>query len=380
MTPFDDISMFDELRRYTTGAMAPEERAQFEALLRHDPELARLAVEFGEVWSATASGVSPALVSRSRFDEIAPRLGLARVPSAWPRRVAAAAVFLALATGAWFAWHQLRSSADVVVELHAIPWNVPAPLPPENAAAPEVLASWSPVEDGRIRWLDSLDEARAVSAAVSRPIFVFGYVEQCPICQGFLRNEFQDPAILALVDQAVPLRIDLLTLEQQDMQTLVSRRYPLLEMQNDRGEVLHTFGGMFAEVDMQAELARAVAGLALPNWKSVHALGAVLVKARAAEASGHFGEATGSFAALASNRELPKLAEAGTAGLSRVGAVAARLLEDARSSSPADDELAQATFGAGVQQFTGTPFEADLRAVWHAWKESGRFPMLSSPK
>jgi len=379
MTPFDDIERFDELRRFTTGAMEPEERAQFEALLRRDPQLAQLAAEFGEVWSATASGLAPTVASRTRFDDVAPQLELAQPRSAWPRRAAAAAVFLALATGAWFAWHQSRSTANDVVELRAIPWNLPAPLPPETVAAPEVLANWSPVEEGKIRWLDSLDEARAVSAAVSRPIFVFGYVEQCPICQGFIRNEFQDPAILALVDQSVPLRINLLELDQQEMQTLVARRYPLLEMQNDRGEVLHTFGGMFAEVDMRAELERAVAGLAVPNWKSVQALGAALVKARSAEASGNFGEATGSFAELASNRELPKLAEAGTAGLSRVGAVAARLLEDARSSSP-DDDVALATFGSSVEQFTGTPYEADLRAVLHAWKESGRFPALSAPK
>jgi hypothetical protein len=99
------------------------------------------------------------------------------------------------------------------------------------------------VENGKVRWLESMDEARAVSTALARPIFVYGYIETCPICQGFQRYEFQDPDILALIDQTVPVRINLLALEEEEMESLTARRYPLLEMQNERGEILHTFPG-----------------------------------------------------------------------------------------------------------------------------------------
>jgi hypothetical protein len=363
MSAFEEDSMFDELRRFAAGAMSADERARFEARLRQEPELARRAGEFQAVWSATAAGVVPCVTSSTRFDDFVREFDVADVRRAWRRRAAAALVLLAVATSAWFAWRELRPTAEAVVELHAIPWSEASPASPQPATVPAVLANWSPVENGQIRWLDSIDEARAVSAAVSRPIFVFGYVEECPICQGFQRNEFQDPAVIALVDQAVPLRINLMELAPEDVQAIMARRYPLLEMQDERGTVLHTFAGMFAEVDMRAELARAVAGLARPDWKVVHELTAAFLQAIAAEAT-----------------ELPQFAKLGSAGLSRMGVVAANLLADARSAAPRGDRSALAAFGNSMERFAGTPYETDLRAVWSAWSESGRFPKLSLPK
>ncbi|HUR29010.1 MAG TPA: thioredoxin family protein [Planctomycetota bacterium] len=377
MSPFEHDSTFDDLRRFSEGALSGDERLRFEARMRGDPELARMAAQFQEVWSATEVGLVSTATSRTAFKDLAPRLAPASDRSPWLRRAAAAAIFFLLATTAWLVWRQMHERADAVVELRQIPWSeAPAILPPE-VALPAVLASWSPVRDGEIQWLESLEEARAVSAAVSRPIFVFGYIAQCPICQGFQRNEFQDPAIVALVDQAVPLRIDLLQLEPEELEAISTRRYPLLEMQDDRGKILHTFSGMFAEVDMQAELARAVAQIARPDWKIVNAAAAAFVRARAAEAGGRYGEASGSFAALAQNRELPKFAEAGSAALTRIGAAAANLLAEARASDPLEAPSARAVFDAGVERFSGTPYEAELRAVARAWSANGRVPVLA---
>jgi hypothetical protein len=375
MKPFDDISPLDELRRFAAGEMSSEARARFELELKRDPELARLASDFLVVWRATASGLGPIAASRTSFDDLLARADAVE-PSrhTWRRRAAAAAVCIALAAIGWAALRYSRSASTGVVELHSIPWNEGSSAPAENAAVPAVLASWSPVENGQIRWLDSLDEARAVSTAVSRPIFVYGYIDGCPICQGFQRNEFQDPEILALVDQSVPVRINLLELDQEEMESLTARRYPLLEMQNERGEILRTFPGQFAEVDMRAELARAVAGLAGPNWKLVNDLARRFLSARAAEANGRLADASGNFERLAAVSALPRFATAGNAGIARLAAAATRLVEEARTQALVDEPGARARFEADMLRFEGTPFEADLRAVARAWRDSGHFP------
>ena len=85
MSPSEDISTFDELRRYGVGAMSVDERARFEARLRSEPELARMAALFQEVWSATEPGVLPAATSRTSFDDLASRLDARGVRTAWRR-------------------------------------------------------------------------------------------------------------------------------------------------------------------------------------------------------------------------------------------------------------------------------------------------------
>lgn len=377
MKPFEDVSMFDELRRFTAGLMSVEERARLEAELQRDPELARLAANFKAVWLATENGARPWPTSRTEFETIAERVADDARSGGWRRRVAAAILFFGVATIAWFAWRGLRSQESHVVELLAIPWSQIRPIARENAVIPAVLADWSPVQDGQIRWLESLDEARAISAVVSRPIFVYGYIDSCPICQGFQRGEFQDPEIQALLEQTVPVRINLLELEEEQMKVLYTRRYPLLEMQNARGDILHTFPGEMDDVDMRGELARAVAGWAGPNWKLVHDLARLFTSACAAEADGQLAEASRSFAELARAGGPPRFVDAGTAGISRVAAAAARVLETAREEAARNAPDALTRFEAGIKSFEGTPFESDLRAVLHAWREDGLFPVLA---
>lgn len=375
MKPLEDASMFDELRRFAVGEMSPAEMQDMRERMRRDQDFARTANDFVEVWNATASGLAPVVASRASFDDIVARAGADKAGRSAPiRRVAAAAVVLALSAAAWFGWREWKHR---VVELHTIPWPTNAPIAAENKALPAVLADWSPIQDGHIRWLESMDEARAISAAVSRPIFVYGYIDTCPICLGFQEKEFKDPAILALLDRAVPVRIDLLSLEEEEAESIYKRRYPLLEMQNERGEILHTFPGTFAEVDMQAELARAVANSAGPNWALVHDLVKTYSTARAAESTGRLVEATSAFGVLAAHRELPELAQFGSDGMSRLGSSAAQLIEEARTQAAQDDESALTRFEAEAKRFAGTPFEGDLNAVLRAWRALGRFPEVT---
>ncbi len=374
MSAYDEASTFDRLRAFASGTMPLEERDRFERELAADPELAVLAGQFDHVWSATEAGLGVPAESRSTFDDVVSRGGLHDLArSRWRRRAAAAAALLIVGSAlAWAAWKSSRPSARAIVELRAIPSSAPAAA--TSAEIPAVLASWSPVENGQIRWLESLDEARAVSAAVKRPIFVYGYVESCPICRGFQAREFQDPAVLALVEQAVPVRIDLLALEEPEMQELWERRYPLLEIQDEHGAIVRTFPGQFADVDMAGELASALVGIAGPNWRLVRDLAQLFEEGRTAEEGGAYARAAQSFERLEQERELPAFVVAGEAGLARVGRAAEELLE--RTRAGADRAGALERFEGEIAAFAGTPFEGDLAAVAGAWRERGRFPEL----
>jgi hypothetical protein len=92
------------------------------------------------------------------------------------------------------------------------------------------------------------------------------------------------------------------------------------------------------------------------------------------------GDASGNFTALACRECTAAFSRAGYAGLARLEAAATRLLEEARDRALLDDRGALARFEADIERFTGTPFEADLRAVALAWRESGHFPTLTVHK
>lgn len=373
----EERTIFDRLRQREEGLSSPEERVLLERELDRDPELARLAAEFRSVWAETAAGVRSVTPSTASFDAILARAAwgadgrrLAR------RRVAAAVILCALGALGWLVWQRTRSAGAEIVELRAIPIGAPISPAPADVELPAVLASWSPVENGQIRWLESLEEARAVSAATARPIFVYGYVDLCPICIGFQKNEFQDPTIQSLVEQAIPVRINLFEVGEKERDEYYARRYPLLEIQNERGEILRTFPGQFDDVDMQGELAKAVAEVAGPNWPLVRGLALRFVQAREAESRGAWRDASESYEALARTPDMPRFVAAGEAGKARLTAAARQLLERARSEAPGGSKGALEDFEAEVKRFDGTPCEADLRAVLRAWRELGHFPRL----
>ncbi|MBL8856923.1 MAG: hypothetical protein JNL28_00240 [Planctomycetes bacterium] len=372
----DERTVFDDLRAWSAGTLSEDERARFEHELALDPEKARLAADFQAVWKATEIGAAFAHPSKTTFDQIVARTELDLRPL-HRRRVAAAAACVFLALAAWLAWERLGTHAGPpVVELRSVPLNASDPRADEAPALPALLADWSPVRDGGIQWLDSPAAAQAVSAAVARPIFVYGYVEQCPICRGFQRDQFQDPAILALVEKSVPLKIDLLALEESEMQELWSRRYPLLEMQDERGTILRTFPGTFADVDMRDELDRALAGAKDPDWGVVRRLTALFLLARDAESKERWTAASPALTELAAHEDLPNFAAAGRNGLARMAAAAARIVEEARVSAKKSSDSALSNFEEAAARFSGTPFEPDLRAVQAAWRRTGRFPEL----
>jgi hypothetical protein len=373
---------FDQMRAWIEGTMPATERAHFERALSADPDLARRTEEMRLVWTATAPGLLATPATRITFDDVvaAGRAGPLAHERRW-RRVAAAVVLVAAGALAWYA---LRGSGDdtadktpPVVKLHAIPEHAVTTVPPADAPIPDVLASWIPVENGKIRWLESMDEARAVAAVTGAPIFVYGYVQGCPICEGFQANEFKSKEIQDLVAKSVPVAIDLLKLEDAERNELFQRRYPLLELQDDRGSIMRTFAGTFAEVDMRAELENALRDITAPKWAVVRELAAALQRAHEAEQSGKLADAASAFETLAKQHDVPAFKLEGDRGLAVIGAEARSALDAVHEISATDPQLARSELDDAIRRFSGTPFETDLRAVAEAWRPGAPFPSLT---
>jgi hypothetical protein len=304
---------FDRLRAWAEGSLSADERARFERELAADPALARAAEEFRAVWDATAVGLDAGSASRTSFDALARKLEPAR-ERRW-RRVAAAA--LILIPVAALVWYLIASRAEVGAEPNVVEHPIDAPRA-EAPAIPALLANWSPVKDGSIRWLTSFEEAREVSAVVGRPVFVFGYVQTCPICIALRQNEFRDKAVLDLVERSVPVAIDLMATDDATRDELWSRRYPLLEIQDEHGTIVRTFGGTMADVDVLEELNQSLETVEAPSWDRVHELTSTLARAKAAEDRGDVGQASHEYESVARQSDAPMFARAGEAALERL--------------------------------------------------------------
>ena len=386
----------DVLRSWVEGRLDAASGARVEAWIALDPDRARRAAQMRDVWTATAAGLGSASTTL-RFEDLPLTAGETRVdapsrPVESPsiaerrrRRVAAAAMVLVLGAGAlaWSVWNRLGPARrhPTVVQLATIPLpatNATLPADPlaSPARVPEALASWTPVEDGRIRWLDSPADAAAISAATGRPVFVYGFIESCPICQGFAAHEFRDADVLAWVDRTVPLAIDLMKLDEAEMEAIMSRRYPLLELQDPQGHVLRTFGGTFGEVDMPTEFENSVKDVSVPDWRAMRAGAASLWQARAAEAKSDWRGAVELYEPWSRRDDLRAWSSDAKEGLGRIGAHLGRTLKDVRERARADETGAMAALQIEVARFQGTRFEPDLRAVLSEWRGTGTFPAL----
>jgi hypothetical protein len=368
---------FDQLRAWIEGTMPADERARFESEIARDPELTRAAEEMRLVWHATAPGLGVAPQSHVTVDDIvAAEHGRNVTPMRW-RRVAAAALLIAAACVAAYAVRRFGQTSVPVVKMQTIPMDAADVVQPAVPSIPTVLANWSPIEDGKIHWLYSMDEARAVSAVLERPVFVYGFIDGCPICAGFQAHEFRDPEIQSLVARSVPVAIDLMSLDAKQREELWNRRYPLLELQDDRGEIMRTFGGTMAEVDMESELSNALQDVKAPKWPQVRELAAAWERAQSDEQAGKLGDAARALEKLTQQKDEPVFAVQGEAGLSELGVSARRAIEHARLRSDADPAGARAELESAIGRFAGTPFEADLRAVAAAWRQGGPFPVTT---
>lgn len=375
---------FEQLRALVQGELSASESAEIERSLHDDPGLADVVADFRDVWLLTGVGLGHAPPSRLSLATIVARDADARRNERrrWLRRAAAV---VALSAGIW-TWSALVRRADPApVRLSAIAPHASAADATADrslsrlAQSAEAIASFHPVESGRIRWLASLNEGRAVAQATGRPMWLFGYYPTCPWCLEMRRDALSDPQVIALAEQLVPVAIDLSEVEPAEAGELLARGYPLLELDDPDGEVLHNFAGRWDREDMRAQLElglwKARSAAEPLSWESARALASTLAKALESERTGRFGPAWEGYEQLARDGGPFEFATEGRRGCDRLSGAAFRALTAAQAlSDPAD---ARRRLASAATRFAGSPFQTDFEAVLARLSRTGVFPELS---
>ncbi|MBK7878416.1 MAG: hypothetical protein IPJ77_22400 [Planctomycetes bacterium] len=342
--------------------------------LANDPALQERARAFAAVFAATRVLDEAVPASTTDFDALWARAEHER-RARWLRR-AAAAVFV-LATAAWVVVRGLEPRDGAVV-LECLPLAPRATSEPEPL--PAVLADYAPVTGGQVQFLASLDDARAVSAVVGRPVLVFGYVEGCPWCVELRGKQFLDPRFQELAARTVPVAIDLLALGADLSAPFFERGYPVIELQDAHGATELVLSGPPGTVDLvhglERGLERAPHGPPALAWTAANDLARKLVTSSSEERQGRYSIAWRGFAELAAAQDAPAFAEHGRAGLARLANEARAALGDALERSRVDVPAACAELEELASRCTGTPMEPDVRRVLTALDATRQPPQL----
>lgn len=361
----------DRLRAYLDGALDERGRADIE----RDPALVERVRTMQAAFAGTDALDAAAPAPRTTFEALAMRR--AREDRRRFVRRAAAAAVLAFAIG-WCAWRALGPVDAGVVELETLPLELHDVAEPPRV--PELLADYAPVRDGRVQFLRSLDDARAVAAAVGRPVLLFGFVEGCPWCSELQGGPFLDPRFQALAERTVPVAIDLLAVDDALSAPLFERGYPVLELQDASGATELVLSGPPGTVDLVRGLTRGLErseqGKPALAWTEANDLARKLVSSSFAERQGRLSTAWTLFDELARRGGELALGAQGRAGLARIAADARRELADALARSETDVRTAGRALEALEERCAGTPLQRDVRSVLDALRASGRAPEL----
>lgn len=369
----DERIDLERIRAWASGEMPEAERAALEQELEGDPELRAFAREYRAVHALTAlAGDVPACDVRFEDLELAPP----------PRRRRAAALALAaLAAGALLlvGLRLLAGSAPESVELRTIPLAGGA----EETGAPGIpaqLASYRPVEDGRIRWVRDLAVAGEISAAVDRPVLLFVRWNSCPIAEHLRRTSLADDAVIALAEDCVPCELDILSFPEEEQAAMLAQGYPFFELR-EGSRSLASLTGDYLSADGPAEFRRrlqeGLAGRAPASvpWSVARDLADLDVRAADAEEAGDLARARRLYEELAAGGA-GEFAAAGRAGLRRIALGARDALLAARARSEDDRDGAERLLAEALRRFEGTPHAGDLARVLEALRGAGRFPVL----
>ncbi len=368
-------ALLDRIHGLLEGRLAPHEIATLERELAADPALRALAVEYRLVHALTTPAAElPA--SRLCFEDLEP--WLAPEPRLLrPGRRAAAAAALLLVLGAALVLALRARSGGRELLLHAIALETAAPAPPVEL--PTISAEFDPRGESGVRFLSDVDAAARLARAAERPLLVYGSFPGCPMCAALDARVFADPSVVELAERTVPVRIDLSQLPEAEMRALVARGYPFLEVWRQDKTSAHSLSRLpepraFVE-SLHDGLAESDATGEQPAWELVRSLVRRLLQASASEREGRLAEAERGFRELAFDpRGTRFFAQAAAAGLSRLQDGARSALLEARAAT--DPAGARRVLEQALERYSGTPFEADLRAVLERLERDGRFPDL----
>jgi len=377
-----DSIPFDDFQRLLDGRLDAVAAARLRARLDVDPALRSEFGAYREVHAFTAPlsdptvGSAPASeISFERLDAER-RARRARRLRPW---MAMAATLLVAAAGA-AAYVHARPS---VVTLHAIQMEDRVLDPPPTYSVPAMLATYRPVSDGRVNWLASLPEARALSRATGRPLFVWVYHQQCPMCSSLDSGAMRDESVQSEAAKFVPVKLDVMT-ASQEVQRWCSAGWPYLAAQTADGKAVVEFSGEMDAAQIRASLARGegAADAAMP-WPAVNELAALNVRAEQASAAGRLGDAylaydemrrrVGAGATDPASRGFGTNARVGLRGLDREARDA---LIEAKKLAETDEAAGARRLSEAAERFRGTPYGNDLAEVEKELRATGRFPVL----
>lgn len=375
--------LFDRVRAWVHGELESIEVERLRAELARHPEVAEFANEYREIHAATRELQGPRATSALDFATIERHIDAESRAKRW-RRVAAAAALIVVAGASWAMLPResepLHLSA-IELELSASEVGASAhSAPPEEF--PELLEHFAPVENGEIRWVSDLASGTALAEASGRPLLLFGMFPTCPWCQQMKAEGLRDPAVVALIEEFVPVQVDLYGLSEADREVLIARGYPLFEVWNESGEIVHAFAGVHDVASFVANLAtgveRATAGRELASWEELRGQARAYDEALTNEQAGSLGRAQRTFAALERDGSSNALVAAARDGVARISAAARVALLHARELSATDVDGAGAELSKAARRFAGSPYAADLEAARTRLVRDGRFPVLAS--
>jgi hypothetical protein len=195
---------------------------------------------------------------------------------------------------------------------------------------------------------------------------------------------FTASEVLDLVECYVPLRIDLSRLPNDEMQELVARGYPFLEVWDATGASRHELDrtpapGPFAE-SMRAGLTICGAGPEPADWERVRALASLFVEAGGAEADGRLGDAFEGYRALEGCAGRGAFQELARTARKRLAADASERFVRARTLAETDVEAAGELLREAAERYAGTPLAEDFASAARRLAKDGRFPPVATTR
>lgn len=378
----DGRTLIDEFFALANGSLAPEEERRLRERCAADPRLRAALEEYLEVHALTEPGAAAVPPCRLEFAEVESALATRVRRGVLRRFVRIAAAVLVLVVGGLYLSRVTTEGTGPgdagAVALRAIPLSTEEVAPPSGEAA-ETLANYSPVEDGKIRWISSYEAARTAARLGSRPVFLYIYHPTCPYCLKMDRSTFTDPEVVRRMAEFVPAHVDVRSLPRE-LVPFVRKGWPYLGVVGADGGALLDFPGLKGPGELATDLDEALrrAGGPALDWERVRALAARLDAAVAAERAGRLAEAFVEYSALAGDEAAGPFRDDARAGRARIGAGALRSLLMARdiAATPSGVDAALTTLDAEIERLEGTPLADDLRLVRARLAADGRFPEI----
>lgn len=193
-------SVYDELRALASGTLVPEEAAALRKRCAEEPDLKALLDEIIEIHALTEPGQSAPPPCRLSFEDMEGALAPQRAWRMVLRRAGAVAAAVLVLVGAGvFLTRAITGrshrpdggEAGRPLALAAIPRAAETAID-DGPEVPAVLAGYRPVLEGQVQWLSTLEAAKAVSRASSRPVLLFIHHPACCICADMRSVTFTD--------------------------------------------------------------------------------------------------------------------------------------------------------------------------------------------